>query len=158
MFPLLLAISVWFGSYSVLDSGSKAVPYLSNRQVAWLDAIRCTPAYLKRWTNLRFLLEPITGYSQTVPLVVFDTNGWTPAFHGCCAYFHIIGESCRTDFDLETHAIVGVPTEICQPGAGPNMSATPAPVLGQTWFAEHQWGVPSERGCTRRTPARPKHS
>ena len=155
----LLAVQVWFGSYSVSDIGKAGVPALSSRQKAWIGAVRCTPAYARRWGNLRFLPAPIAGIFDgfgpappreiklTVPLVVFDTNGWTPAFKAY-GYFHIIGEDCRTQFNLVTHSLIGPVNGACQPN-GNNRQDLPAPVIGESWFAANPAGAPARPICRR---------
>ncbi len=91
---VVLAVQVWFGTYSVLDAGKPGTPVLTSRQRRWLESIRATSAYAKRWNHLRFTEQIAPDSPNATPLIVFDVQDWTPKFTGATA-FHVIGEPCN---------------------------------------------------------------
>lgn len=102
----LLAVQVWFGTYSVRDVGKRGVPLLTTREQVWLDLIRKTPAYAKRWSHLRFTKQIAPDTPRATPLIVFDALSWTAKFTGYTA-FHVIGEPCNAFYSPTWSQMIG---------------------------------------------------
>ena len=122
MLAIVLAVQVWFGTYSVLDVGKPGVPHLTARQAHWLDLIRKSPGYSKRWPHLRFTRQMPSLYRSVPPLIVFDVDEWTPAIIGLSP-FHVIGEDCNAYYEIRDRGYYGPSSASCE--GPPHFPAVP---------------------------------
>jgi hypothetical protein len=110
---MVLAVQIWFGTYSVLDVDKPGVPKLTSIQLRWLGLIRKAPGYQKRWPYLRFTLQPAHLHLKgATPLVVFDADDWNPK-HAGFGLFHVIGEPCNAAWSPDRHSYVGPSEASC---------------------------------------------
>jgi hypothetical protein len=114
---VVLAVHVWFGTYSVLDVGEPGVPQLTTLQARWLHLIHAVPAYTKRWQYLRFVKQPAKKLPSDPPLVVFDAQGTDRLSESevVGARFHVIGEPYNAMYDMEMRNYIGSTSAVCQP-------------------------------------------
>lgn len=123
MLPIVLAINVWYGTYSVLDVGKPGVPRLTSTQREWLHLIHRAPFYSKRWEHLRFRLRKFRAYKPgeiVTPLIVIDLRGWYPGKKGALRdpSVHIIGEPCNAWYRLVERAPTAPSSASCDPANG----------------------------------------
>jgi hypothetical protein len=116
---VLLAVHVWFGTYSVLDVGKPGVPPPTTLQARWLHLIHAVPAYKRRWSYLRFVKQPEPKLPSDPPLVVFDaqridrlSESDVAAYE---AWFHVIGEPCSATYSPSRKIYVGETSAACSP-------------------------------------------
>jgi hypothetical protein len=118
---VLLAVHVWFGTYSVLDVGKPGVPQLTTLQARWLHLIHAVPEYKKRWSYFRFTKQPENNYPSVPPLVVFDAQGLDRLIKtdvaGVPPSFHAIGEPCNAMYSPQMRTYVGDTSVVCEPDA-----------------------------------------
>ncbi len=124
MLPLVLAVHIWYGTYSVLDVGKPGTPHVTTMQLRWLHLIHRTPYYAKRWSNLRFALRKFRTYRSgeiVTPLIVIDVRGWYPGPQGMSSdpSFHIIGEPCNAWYRLLEHTEIAPSSASCDSANGP---------------------------------------
>jgi hypothetical protein len=116
---VLLAVHVWFGTYSVLDVGKPKVPQLTTLQARWLHLIYAVPAYRQRWSYLRFVKQPPPRDTSDPPLVVFDAQGIDRKSESdpiaAMAWFHVIGEPCNATYSPASRMYVGETSAACSP-------------------------------------------
>lgn len=117
MLAVLLAVHVWFGTYSVLDVGKPGVPQLTTLQARWLHLIHAVPAYAKRWQYMRFVKQPRNKYLSVPPLVVFDAQALDRLSESNVAayeaWFHVIGEPCSATYVPSRDLYVGQTSAAC---------------------------------------------
>jgi hypothetical protein len=115
----VLAVHVWFGTYSVLDVGKPGIPQLSTIQTRWLHLIHAVPEYRKRWSYLRFTRQPENNYPSVPPLIVFDALGLDRVIKtdvgGAFPSFHVIGEPCNAMYSPQMRMYHGETSAVCQP-------------------------------------------
>lgn len=129
MIALALAVSVWYGTYSVIDAGKAGAPKLTAIEYKWLDLIRRTPAYSRRWGHLRFKRREFAMYQPgqiVTPLIVIDIGDWRPGMKGAVRdpQFHVIGEPCSAWYALVEGRYTGTTSASCE---GPNSAWPPIP-------------------------------
>jgi hypothetical protein len=116
---VVLAVHIWFGTYSVLDVGKPGVPQLTTLQARWLHLIHAVPAYRKKWQYLRFVKQPPNKYPLVPPLVVFDAQGSDDFSESDIAateaWFHVIGEPCKATYSPSRKMYVGETSAACSP-------------------------------------------
>jgi hypothetical protein len=116
---VVLAVQVWFGTYSVLDVGKPGVPPLTTLQARWLHLIHAVPAYAKRWQYLRFVKQPAKKLPPDPPLIVFDAQGLDRLSESDVAayeaWFHAIGEPCSAAYTPSRKMYVGETSAACSP-------------------------------------------
>jgi hypothetical protein len=116
---VVLAVQLWFGTYSVLDVGKPGVPQLTRLQARWLHLIHAVPEYKKRWSYLRFTKQPGNNYPSVPPLVVFDAQGFDQVIKtdvgGAPPSFHVIGEPCNAMYVPQTRMYHGETSAVCSP-------------------------------------------
>jgi hypothetical protein len=122
---LLLAVQMWYGTFSVLDAGKPGTPTLTPIQQYWLHLIHKAPGYAPHWAHLRFAEQVPTRLPRPTPLIVFDPGDWTPASHVSGLRFHVIGEPCNAYYSPQDKQYLPVSESSCV-----NRS-TPAPVPGE---------------------------
>lgn len=130
---VLLAVNVWFGTYSVLDVGKPGVPALTSSQQRWLHLIHSTKAYAARWPHLRFAPQPPPTHStapKQPPLIVFDPLEWTGSPSDPGANFHVIGEPCNAYYAPVSRSYIGPSDSAC------SNDHTPAPVADEARFLQ----------------------
>jgi hypothetical protein len=120
MLAVLLAVHVWFGTYSVLDVGKTGVPQLTTLQARWLHLIHAVPTYRKRWSYMRFVKQPSPKLPSDPPLVVFDAQGIDRENeHDLAAapspWFHVIGEPCNFTYSPQSRSYVAETSAACSP-------------------------------------------
>jgi hypothetical protein len=129
---VLLAVHVWFGTYSVVDVGKPGVPQLTKLQARWLHLIHAVPAYAKRWQYLRFVRQPEKNLPSDPPLVVLDAQGTDRLSESDVAateaWFHVIGEPCNATYSPARRIYVGETSAVCQP----YLSQLEPPVPGES--------------------------
>lgn len=117
MLALVLAVHVWFGTYSVLDVGQPGVPKLTTLQARWLHLVHAVPAYAKWWQHLRFVKQSPNKYPSLPPLLVFDAQGLDRLSEGDAAayeaWFHVIGEPCYATYTPSRKIYVGQTSAAC---------------------------------------------
>jgi hypothetical protein len=119
MLAVLLAVHVWFGTYSVLDVEKPGVPHLTSSQARWLHLVHAVPAYQQRWKYLRFVSQPSPGIASYPPLVVFDAQGLDQLSErdvaAAEARFHVVGEPCNAMYQPGIRDYIGTTSASCQP-------------------------------------------
>jgi hypothetical protein len=116
---VVLAVQVWFGTYSVLDVGKPGAPPLTTLQARWLHLIHAVPAYAKRWQYLRFVKQPAKKLPPDPPLIVFDAQGLDRLSESDVAayeaWFHVIGEPRSAAYTPSRKMYVGETSAACSP-------------------------------------------
>lgn len=119
LLALLLAVHVWFGTYSVSDVGKPGVPQLTTLQARWLHLIYAVPTYRKRWSYLRFVKQPPPHDPSDPPLAVFDAQGTNRLGEtdpvAAMGVFHVIGLPCNAMYSPSRKMYVGETSAVCSP-------------------------------------------
>jgi hypothetical protein len=118
---VLLAVQMWYHTYSVLDAGKSGVPHLTASETHWLHLVHVAPGYVDRWKYLRFV-DPAAAprLDSAPPLIVYDPDGWTPDIQGS-VLFHVIGQACNAFYSPPTYQYIGPSSASCsvRPGFPP---------------------------------------